>query len=821
MERNHFDISNNKISQNYIPKGNGFGNKSFPDRNRMEHGQNVATMFLAAKEADSRNVAEMNITTPRKGFFLKIQNQEGQILALDKLDGRKNMGHLVNVRESGDTRNKNVEAVIYLKEDKQDWLEKKAEDYIHKETPKGNPQNKDLIESIESITNATIDDFWMGDKAEMPHEQGKRWIEVWFFSEDKIDKDEDHINQLKALLEDLSVEFKGNVLSFPERLVFTVLADKTCMLKIMAASAEVMAFAPCPIVAGFIADETRKQQEEWAEMIGEEFNCPEDSGIYLCLMDSGVNADHPLLNQVINEDDCISVMDEWGGKDRRNHGTMMAGTAVYGDLADYIAGRNGSGCGYRLCSVKLLSPSLGDGDVEWAEYTQQAVAKMEILKPDKNLVFCSAVTDAKGSSDGSPTSWSAVLDKLASEEENKRLFIVSGGNQDDWRLYHSYPDSNYQATVHSPAQAWNVLTVGCYTMKDVCFAQDGIQYPVLAKRGDISPFTTTSLGWKDAKGSPYKPDIVMEGGNLYKSEDCDPIFQLNNHSDLEVISTSGNIIQKLFDSYCGTSPAAALAARFAAITSEKHPEYWPETIRGLFVQTADWTTQMVERFPNVEDRIRVFGYGVPSLERMMWSTEQGITFIAQNEIMPFESTGHDNPVFNEMHIYSLPWPKNTLLDMGEAKVRLSITLSYFVEPAPGKYDNFTTYQYASAGLRFDLSNMNESVIQLRNRISKQIDESEQGNTVRNNSLRWNIGMKRRTKGTVHKDFIELTAAELATCNHVAVYPVSGWWKTRKNLMRSEKSLRYSLIVSLDADATECDLMSEVETLIQQQAEIQI
>ncbi len=132
-------------------------------------------------------------------------------------------------------------------------------------------------------------------------------------------------------------------------------------------------------------------------------------------------------------------------------------------------------------------------------------------------------------------------------------------------------------------------------------------------------------------------------------------------------------------------------------------------------------------------------------------------------------------------IYDLPWPRETLLSMGAANVRLSITLSYFVEPAPGKYDRYTAYQYASAGLRFDVSNIDESDIQLRNRISKQMNEEDKNNVVANDSQRWGIGKMRRAHGSIHKDFIEKTAAELATCNKIVVYPVSGWWKNKKNL----------------------------------------
>ena len=152
---------------------------------------------------------------------------------------------------------------------------------------------------------------------------------------------------------------------------------------------------------------------------------------------------------------------------------------------------------------------------------------------------------------------------------------------------------------------------------------------------------------------------------------------------------------------------------------------------------------------------------------------------------------------------------------------MTVTLSYFIEPSPGKYDNFTAYNYASSGLRFDVNNIGESEEMLRNRISKQESDEDNENRISNSTSRWGIGIKKRVRGSIHKDFIVTTAADLATCNKIVVYPVAGWWKNRKKLGCYNRSLRYSLIVSLDTDAIECNLVTEVESIIQQQVVITV
>ena len=48
---------------------------------------------------------------------------------------------------------------------------------------------------------------------------------------------------------------------------------------------------------------------------------------------------------------------------------------------------------------------------------------------------------------------------------------------------------------------------------------------------------------------------------------------------------------------------------------------------------------------------------------------------------------------------------------------------------------------------------------------------------------------RREQGTVQSDWFECTAAELAGCGHIVVYPGPGWWKER-NLVNVD-NIKYS------------------------------
>jgi len=53
--------------------------------------------------------------------------------------------------------------------------------------------------------------------------------------------------------------------------------------------------------------------------------------------------------------------------------------------------------------------------------------------------------------------------------------------------------------------------------------------------------------------------------------------------------------------------------------------------------------------------------------------------VIQGELQPF-----DKKSMHEMHLHTLPWPKEVLEELGETPVTLKLTLSYFIEPGPGE-----------------------------------------------------------------------------------------------------------------------------------------
>ena len=305
-----------------------------------------------------------------------------------------------------------------------------------------------------------------------------------------------------------------------------------------------------------------------------------------------------------------------------------------------------------------------------------------------------------------------------------------------------------------------------------------------------------------------KPELVMEGGNYGIHNDG-----LIDPDSLRLLSVGKNFRTEPLHSFGDTSGATALASRYAAMLTSQYPTLWSETIKGLLVHSADWTNEMlgnrtIQELNNAEQRdlLRTFGYGVPDFQKAVRSANNSLTLIAQESLRPFILDGNTVKT-NDMHLHNLPWPVEVLTGLFDSEVTLTATLCYFIEPNPGNKQYSKSYYYQSHGLRFKMIDSGESVERFRERVNREARLEDQGGSYSGES--WIIGNKVRDKGSIHKDIWKGTAADLATRNVLAIFPVNGWWRTRKKLLRYNNDVRYSLILSIESPDNMVDLYTPI------------
>ena len=810
-----------KTAIEFSPRTKGGSQPNIPIRDRAEHAARLERLFEDARTQNEKIKEDMlAVSLPaRTGTYLEFAGAPANELLTKSLEDQKSGIRLLNIRTRLTLENEEQTfATVYVPHGEESKFINKLNQYAHEDTQFGKPKNDKLFRSIESVNIALLRSLWTDDINEFPTEKTD-WYEIWIRTNELGTTKEQHkffINTLNAL----HIRYKeDSILTFPERSVFLVYANIETLSLLLQSSDQLAEIRGAQILTGFLFNEYRSEQQEWVEDLHKRVNFAPNGDSVVCVLDTGVNNGHPLLSGIINDDHCSSVVGE-GSADRIGHGTCMCGTTLYGDLRNCIANNNPITIDNHVASIKLFpykSPNRKDA---WGYLTRQAVAVSDIMFPRKNICYCMAIT-AEDCEKGKPSSWSGSIDSITYNEGNDRkLFIISAGNiryinDQDKEIVEQYPYGNGLRPIQDPAQAWNCITVGAYTTLTANNNYELREKERVAPSGGISPFSRTSLLWE--KSSLIKPEVMFEGGNLIKTNDKQ--IPYSDVEDLQLLTTSSRYsIRGFFDTINATSAATALASRFAGKLQSKYPELWAESIRGLMVHTAKWTQCMEEQFPvrnrkDMERRLRFCGYGVPSEKRALYSYGNGLTYIAQETIQPFIKEKKGNVKINEMHFFEFPWPKGILEQLGEIEVSMRITLSYFIEPAPGEIGWKDKYRYASCGLRFDVNNENEDSRAFQLRINKAIEAEENEERGKNDSSRWTIGTDNRNKGSIHSDELKLTAAQLSTCNLIAVYPIGGWWKTRINLKRYNKKIRYSIIVSLDTPIEDINMYVDVQTKI--------
>jgi len=804
----HLILTGTAQSLSYTQRGGGRPRGRYPRRKPAEHGRKLAAELAEVMAAQSdlterRESQDLSDVTGSPVTFEVVLNPH---LKLESLEDRRAGIELLAFRKTGDVT---ATVTVFVPEGKLQVFERKLTAYLDskKLTKEGNRHHEILVNSIERIRRAVLEDLWTDPLRDFPSEGGTLWWEVWARSHSGADRFREHARRLEIVT-------GQQTLRFPDRSVLLAQAtveQMTLSVELLDSLAELREARS--LAVEFLQMDHR-EEADWIDRFRRNVEPPSNDYPVVCLLDTGIDVGHPLLERGLQNEDAHAYDEaNWGVDDHHGHGTEMAGIALYGENFDrLLQGGDAFQLRHGLESVKVL-PRVGSNPKElWGDITLAAAAQVETYNGTRRRDYCLTIT-ASQCPEGRPTSWSGAIDQLCAgaEEEDRpaRLVFVSSGNADIGDGY-VYPDSNHTDCLQDPSQAWNAVTVGAYTERTLIQETDCRDWEVIAPAGDMSPSNTTSLLWREPW--PSKPDLVLEGGNMAwdpATGGADPLESLSLLTTRRRQGGSGLL------AWTGdTSAATAAAARMGILVLADYPELWPETIRALLVHSGRWTPAMETQFANLPPRERVdrilrcYGFGVPDLNRALHSLRHQLTLVVQETIHPFRlerSKGKTEAKSNEMHLHRIPWPADVLASLGEANVRMRVTLSYFIEPKPGQRGKTRRYRYASHGLRFDVKTAAESESEFLARINRSLREEDEEPSSQSDSRRWRIGPQVRSRGSIHSDVWDGSAVALAAKDALAVYPVIGWWRDPKRLECLERSVRYALVVSIESDTAEVEV----------------
>ncbi|MFA6302628.1 MAG: S8 family peptidase [Legionella sp.] len=540
----------------------------------------------------------------------------------------------------------------------------------------------------------------------------------------------------------------------------------------------------------------------------------------VCILDSGINTNHPLLKSAIGgSESFVSGQDV---NDDAGHGTAVAGIALYGNLEDCVAAKYWHPQ-FWLFNGKLMyfDPATGETrfDVKTIE-TSITNAVTYFVDEYKCRIFNLSIGNINSPYDKTHIRGIAyILDLLARKYDI--LFVVSAGNFhgcndtpvpiNSWR--EEYPEylMHEKNVIIDPAPALNVLTVGSIARHNAHVNEQ--RYPKEinnlspAKEDQPSPFTRHGPSIKGA----FKPELVASGGNLAPPMRGDRKQWEMDMRGMGVLTLnhqfSGNNILKE-DS--GTSYAAPYITHLAGRILNEYPNATANLLRAILVNHSNLPPICNDTFPEMvseqykknsatknRELIReIVGYGKVNEDILYRSTESAVVLIAEDKIAN-----------NTYQFFELPLP-DVFLRSQKAVRELRVTLAH---SPPVRT---TRFEYLATKISFRLvkGTSLEEVEQYFNRETQDENESRKDDATGNRI----ITSQQRDKGTVQSSYWTFKKRKPSEKWFVVVIRQDRDWGA--TLCLDEEP--YALVVTVtDKDNQDAQLYTQIQQRIREQERV--
>ncbi len=427
-----------------------------PVRGRQQHSRGLLEQLAEVQSSSESAVVAQHDSGMSEGLGIQVEFESfpGIDLAFESL-ARENSGiELLNVRRDvSDSETAITQATVFVPDGKLSHFEGLIRDYVdHKVDAIGRPRdNRRLIDAINRIHAATLRALWT-DTGEFPSEdEGPLWWEVWLPADkdgqeivpgfrsrvnaigEGIPDSTDSSNVTDGQITDARMRISGGQVHFPERTVLLVYASVGQMQQSMLLLNSIAEVRRARDTAEFFDSLPSGEQQDWLGNLLARSTYPleGDTVPYVCLLDTGVNRGHQLLQPALAVSDVHTVDPSWGTDDGDGHGTEMAGLALAGDLGAHLATMQPILYPHRLESVKLLpfDGANGRDPILHGYATTEAVSRPEVQAPDRSRVFGMAVTAKDNRGRGQPSAWSrgqsTLIGTFRREHSTRRLATVS------------------------------------------------------------------------------------------------------------------------------------------------------------------------------------------------------------------------------------------------------------------------------------------------------------------------------------------------------------------------------------------------------------
>jgi len=390
------------------------------------------------------------------------------------------------------------------------------------------------------------------------------------------------------------------------------------------------------------------------------------------ILDTGISSNSP-LSEILHGDDSFNLTETSPFVDRCDHGTAVAALAAFGRKPYAVNYSGDLNADARLLSIKIID----DGAALLSQHRVLATLREAKERyPEIKIFVLTTCLEQPKRDNQNYSLYATSIDKFLFEKDCL-LFISTGNNQKGGVENFDY-DMNYFNSEHTnlcpPADSMNAMVVGAAA--DNCNsdpfvgASNGKEFPTLYSRTghiDLKVYAVPGKRFTKNNKNLFRPDVIESGGDY---ENRDNFIGTRNDALLEVLSANSAFG---FIKNVGTSYATPLVANIAAQIQQEYPNLMAQTIKALIINGASLSLIRVDE-QHKDILRRTAGHGLVDVEKSVSSSENRITFIIEETIVP-----------GTMKVIPVKFPEfYSKDDMGKVRglLKVTATLCFFFNPVP-------------------------------------------------------------------------------------------------------------------------------------------
>ncbi|SDL85884.1 Subtilase family protein [Daejeonella rubra] len=533
---------------------------------------------------------------------------------------------------------------------------------------------------------------------------------------------------------------------------------------------------------------------------------PQANAPKICIIDSGIQENHRLIAPALLTGESMNY-DPFDATTadlvpQGGHGTRVTGAVLYGE--DIPA----QGTHQLHCFI-LNARVLNRDNMMSSQLYPPALMGDIVYNFDSSKIFNLSINTTIPCRLVHMSPWAAAIDQLSHEEEV--LFIVSAGNlkkttgvvtnpgiMEHMAAGRSYPQYLLEAScrIADPAQSKFAITVGSVCLGDF----EDLDKISFGQRDTISSFSRTGLGlW-----GGIKPEVVEYGGDWVREKLGTNLSYENSINPL-LVRAGGTGVDR---GTVGTSFTAPKVTHIASKLQAAFPNESALLYKTLIVQSAR-LPQNLFRTPTLPV-MRMFGYGIPNLNRATENSERRVTLVESATVKP-----------GVANLYTINIPQELRRPGEDFDILIEVTLCYTAKP---RRTRRRTQSYLSSWLSWESSKIGELYEPFKARVLKHMEDPEADAAEDNSSIKWSIwsnpiwgtvkGLKRQDSAT-QKDWVVVKSNTLPEQLSFAVAGHKGWEKDLS------EEVPFSFAVSLEVLDGELEIYERIRAVNQIEVEQQI